>query len=152
METNASIKITFWRNENYDKSSAKRSLPYKGKSWFVIKTYDKPRLLEFIKDKRNPLNIKDFTFKDVDVKNLKNINIIALNYKQANDYVVGDSNVKPESVPFNYKTHTMKFLLIPPIKNGMFSVKTIRQYKCAPYYPYMTYQVVIPENFLSENK
>jgi hypothetical protein len=142
------MKLTFWRNENYDLSKTVRKLPYSGKSWFVIRTVDKPRLLEFINNKSNPLNIMDFTFKDVDVKEIKGMNIKAIDLSQANKYVLGESDIAPEDVSFNYKLHASKFVPCDVVSMGILSVPMARYYGFAPYNPKLIFHVLIPENFL----
>ena len=101
------MKIILYRNELYDNSKTVRKLPYEGKSWFVIKAVHKKRLIKFLSNKNlkeiHGLDIENFTLLEIDSKKL--VNAKALNFKETNQYVLGESKKIPKQIDFNPNVH-----------------------------------------------
>ena len=97
------VKYTLW-----DNSQTIRELPFPGQSAWAIKKTDLFKYKDFLDNVK-----KHYPELGGGSENLKivepNGEVIALNYADANNYVMGDSNTIPEPEPFNPEKHCVEF-------------------------------------------
>ena len=100
--SNENDKVIFLRNVNYSNKGNVRKLPYEGIHCWAVKEFDLDKFFEQAyyqgSDKKDFVEIKPEGKK-----------IYALNFKVADDYVKGNSDLKPEIEKFNPNKHTLKF-------------------------------------------
>jgi len=98
------VKYNLWNN-----SDAKRELPYPGSSAWAIRKVDLNKFLTFFDTIKELYPEKGGGSENIQIVNPSNKNIVALNYKAANNYVMGDSDEEPQIENFDPKQHLIKF-------------------------------------------
>jgi hypothetical protein len=103
--------ILFVKYKLWDNSQAKRKLPFPGVSAWAIKKVDLKKLLNFFDDIKKLYPNMGGGSENIEIVNPSGKNIVALDYKMANRYVLGDSNEEPVEEKFDALKHTVNFKL-----------------------------------------
>lgn len=98
------VKYTLW-----DNSQTIRKLPFPGQSAWAIKKSDLFKYKDFLDNVKKHYPELGGGSENLKIVEPSGDEIIALNYPQANQYVMGDSNVIPEPEPFNPEIHCLEF-------------------------------------------
>lgn len=99
-------KVIFVKYLKFNNSECVRKLPYDGESWWAIRSIHHRRLLKLIdsrhedKDFGNRKNWLIVRGEDMEYNDIRSID-----YRVANDYVMGNSDRVPELLPFNPSLH-----------------------------------------------
>jgi len=133
-------KLIFWRLENFDLSQCVRELPYEGKSWWVCKTSHLPRLKKWVAANKEKFG-ENMTIKTTAEMDIKEIN--SLNYSDVNSYVIGETDVIPQLLDFDFKSHVCDWKLHTMIEIMGVSKHELESIGGAAYSPVPTYQVLI---------
>lgn len=131
--------LTFCRNEYYDNSECLKKLPYEGQSWWGLQTKHVLRHKQYLLG--NGIDVSNFKY--VKAVDLKFNEIYAINFYEANSYVLGDSNKVPELLEFNRDEHVVKFRESDIIQLGFYSKTTVKNMCGYIYIPEMEYQILI---------
>jgi len=132
--------LTFFRNECYDNSGCVKKLPHEGQSWWVLQTNHVLRHKQFLLGN----NIDISTFRYVKATDLKFNEIYALNFYDANSYVIGSSNKVPELLEFNQNKHVITFTEMDIVKLGYYGKTMAKKLHGYIYVPdNMDYQILI---------
>jgi len=94
-------KIIFLRNTNYSNRGNVKKIPYEGIHCWAVKESDLDKFFE--QSYYQGADKKDF------IEIQPNGNIYALNFKEADDYVKGNSEIIPTLEKFNPNKHTLRF-------------------------------------------
>lgn len=137
-------KVVFVKYLKFNNDKCIRTFPYQGESWWVIKSIHYNRFIKLITDKTNP--DKDFTnrknWKIVEGEDMKGKDIYSIDYKLMNSYVVGESDIIPELIPFNPKLHCSDWSHSRLLSNG-FSKYEIEKYGYPYWFMKPNYQILI---------
>jgi hypothetical protein len=101
--------VLFVKYNLWDNSRAKRELPFPGVSAWAIRKVDLNKFLTFFDTIKELYPEKGGGSENIQIVNPSNKNIVALNYKTANNYVMGDSDEEPQIEKFDSKQHLIKF-------------------------------------------
>ena len=137
-------KVIFLKYLKFNNSQCVRTFPYHGESWWVIKSIHYKRFLKLMGDDSN--KDKDFinpkNWKVVEGKDMKYKEIFSIDYPKMNDYVMGESDIIPELLPFNPKLHCSGWKPTA-LESAGFSKYEIERYGFAYWYMDNPYQVLI---------
>ena len=103
--------VLFVRYKLWDNSKTVKKLPYSGTSAWAVKKKDLNKLIGFFDDIKLLYPHMGGGSENLEIINPAGKKVIALDYKKSNDYVMGDSNEKPEIEQFDPNKHTLKFKL-----------------------------------------
>lgn len=112
------MKLIFYRFEKYNNSECVRKLPHNGKSWWVIEECYEELLVEFFSHLyKHGVNPKDITV--VREENMVYNNMHVLDFRIANKYVLGESDVIPELVEFDETKHPQRWVWTESVVKGL---------------------------------
>lgn len=101
--------VLFVKYKLWDNSQAQRKLPYPGISAWAIRKIDLKKLLNFFDDIKRLYPSMGGGSENIEIVNPSGKKVVALDYKKANKYVVGDSDEEPVEEKFDPQKHLVRF-------------------------------------------
>ena len=136
-------KVIFVKYKKFDNSSCVRKLPYDGQSWFVIKSIHLKRFQYLINNSSNDLEFSNpNNWIITNSENMTFNKIYALDYLDANAYVMGANETLPALLEFNASKHCADWQLTTIARAG-YSQKELLSLNIPYWCPIFRYQVLI---------